>query len=457
MEEAGFPAGVINVVTHAPGEAVPIGDEFFERPEVRCINFTGSSATGRILAERAGRALKRCVLELGGYNPLILLADADLDYAVEAAAFAAFFPSGTDLHVGPEGAGRAADLRVVCGPADQAGRLPAGRRPGGGWHGDRAADQRDGVTGSPRHRPPAPPRRPPSSRSWPWRNSVAGSQPRRGWFGMGATGGADPGGGFPGAGAGCCAGAGAGFRDVAQALAAGRAAAAYLNSPPARDLDGRARGEALEALGAITSLLTGATNGILRRFDADDDHDTDGYATSAAWLAAKTHLGRKDAKAAVRQMRLLGRHPLLDDATASGAVTISWAKEIAGWTGRIDHEELQQDADRILLDAATAGADLDDLKQLAQAAYEAWREREPDPDDDPAGRVVVDRHLRLETTLDGAGRIGGDLTPECAAAVTAVIEALGKSRGPEDMRSPGQRYHDALQEGCELSRVSCRT
>jgi acyl-CoA reductase-like NAD-dependent aldehyde dehydrogenase len=94
MAEAGFPDGVINVVTHAPGEAVPIADEFFERPEVRCINFTGSSATGRILAERAGRHLKRCVLELGGYNPLIVLADADLDYAVEATAFAAFFHQG---------------------------------------------------------------------------------------------------------------------------------------------------------------------------------------------------------------------------------------------------------------------------------------------------------------------------------------------------------------------------
>ncbi len=94
MAEAGFPAGVINVVTHAPGEAAPIADEFFERDEVRCVNFTGSSATGRIIAERAGRALKRCVLELGGYNPLIVLADADLDYAVEASAFAAFFHQG---------------------------------------------------------------------------------------------------------------------------------------------------------------------------------------------------------------------------------------------------------------------------------------------------------------------------------------------------------------------------
>ena len=102
-------------------------------------------------------------------------------------------------------------------------------------------------------------------------------------------------------------------------------------------------------------MLGAAANGLLRRFDADDGHDADGYASSAAWLAAKNHLGRKDAKAAVRQMRLLARHPLLDAATAAGAITVSWAKEIAAWTGRIDHEELQAEADRILLDAAAGG------------------------------------------------------------------------------------------------------
>jgi hypothetical protein len=241
-----------------------------------------------------------------------------------------------------------------------------------------------------------------------------------------------------------------GFGSVADALRVGRALGAYLNSPAAAGLDGPARGEALEQLGVITSLLGAASNGLLRRFDADDGHDADGYASSAAWLAAKNHLGRKDAKAAVRQMRLLARHPLLDAATTAGAVTISWATEIAGWTGRIDDEELQSEADQILLEAAAAGADLDDLKIISQAAYEAWRAQEPDPDDDPRGRGFADRSLYLETTLDGAGRISGDLTPECAAAVTAVIEALGKSRGPEDFRSAGQRYHDALQEGCEL-------
>ena len=92
--EAGLPAGVLNIVTHAPGEAGAIGDELVENPAVRCVNFTGSTETGRRLAEAAGRNLKRLVLELGGYNPLIVLADADLDYAVNATAFGAFLHQG---------------------------------------------------------------------------------------------------------------------------------------------------------------------------------------------------------------------------------------------------------------------------------------------------------------------------------------------------------------------------
>ena len=94
FSEAGLPAGALNVVTHAPGEAATIGDALVEHPAVRCINFTGSTETGRKLAEAAGRNLKRVVLELGGYNPLIVLADADLDYAVDASAFGAFLHQG---------------------------------------------------------------------------------------------------------------------------------------------------------------------------------------------------------------------------------------------------------------------------------------------------------------------------------------------------------------------------
>ena len=93
-EEAGFPAGVVNVVTHAPGAAGEIADAVFDSPDVRCLNLIGGVKTARILGERAGRTLKRTVLELGGYNPLIVLDDVDLDYAVRTATFGSFFHQG---------------------------------------------------------------------------------------------------------------------------------------------------------------------------------------------------------------------------------------------------------------------------------------------------------------------------------------------------------------------------
>jgi len=93
-EEAGFPKGVINVVSHAAGAAGEIADVFFESPEVRVINLIGGVKTARMLAERAGRTLKRTVLELGGYNPMIILDDVDVDYAVRTATFGSFFHQG---------------------------------------------------------------------------------------------------------------------------------------------------------------------------------------------------------------------------------------------------------------------------------------------------------------------------------------------------------------------------
>lgn len=93
-EEAGFPSGVINIVTHAPGEAGPISDEIFENPNVRLVNLIGGVNTARYIAERAGKTLKRTVLELGGYNPMIILDDVDVDYVVEAATFGSFFHQG---------------------------------------------------------------------------------------------------------------------------------------------------------------------------------------------------------------------------------------------------------------------------------------------------------------------------------------------------------------------------
>src|SRR6202521_397226 len=93
-EEAGYPKGVINVVSHAAGAAGEIADVFFESPDVRVINLIGGVKTARMLAERAGRTLKRTVLELGGYNPMIILDDVDVDYAVRTATFGSFFHQG---------------------------------------------------------------------------------------------------------------------------------------------------------------------------------------------------------------------------------------------------------------------------------------------------------------------------------------------------------------------------
>jgi acyl-CoA reductase-like NAD-dependent aldehyde dehydrogenase len=93
-EEAGFPAGVINVVTHAPGAAGEIADVFFERQDVRVINLIGGVKTAKMLAKRAGETLKRTTMELGGYNPMIILDDVDMDYAVRTATFGSFFHQG---------------------------------------------------------------------------------------------------------------------------------------------------------------------------------------------------------------------------------------------------------------------------------------------------------------------------------------------------------------------------
>ena len=92
--EAGIPDGVIQVVTNAPDDAAEVVAALIDAPEVKRINFTGSTGVGKIIAQRAAGHLKPCLLELGGKAPLIVLDDADLDEAVKAAAFGAFMNQG---------------------------------------------------------------------------------------------------------------------------------------------------------------------------------------------------------------------------------------------------------------------------------------------------------------------------------------------------------------------------
>lgn len=90
-EEAGLPAGVLSVIVGAGSD---VGDAMVEHPIPRAISFTGSTAVGRRIGEKAGRAVKRVCLELGGNGPLVVLDDADLDRAVDAAIAGKFLHQG---------------------------------------------------------------------------------------------------------------------------------------------------------------------------------------------------------------------------------------------------------------------------------------------------------------------------------------------------------------------------
>ncbi|MBM2710156.1 aldehyde dehydrogenase [Mesorhizobium caraganae] len=127
LVEAGLPKGVINVVTNDPKDAAAIVETLVAHPAVRRVNFTGSTKVGRIIAQLAGKHLKPALLELGGKAPLVVLDDADVDAAVNAAAFGAYMHQGqicmsTERLVVDE---KIAD-EFVAKLAARASQLPAG-------------------------------------------------------------------------------------------------------------------------------------------------------------------------------------------------------------------------------------------------------------------------------------------------------------------------------------------
>src|SRR5437868_11726540 len=91
MAEAGFPPGTVNLVT---GRGAEVGDAIVESPDVHVVSFTGSSETGKAIALRAAKRLKRVSLELGGKNAVVVLADADLDLAADGILWSAFGTTG---------------------------------------------------------------------------------------------------------------------------------------------------------------------------------------------------------------------------------------------------------------------------------------------------------------------------------------------------------------------------
>ena len=236
-------------------------------------------------------------------------------------------------------------------------------------------------------------------------------------------------------------GTGAGFASPAAALAAVRDGLQYLNSVDAARLPAAAQADCLRGLARAEAAHTAAQARMLAAFSAGGGYEDDGQGSAQVWLRWQTRITRGAAATATGWVKRLAPHPAVGQALASGSLSPSWAREICHWSDRLP-AGLRAGADDILLAAAAGGADLADLAALA----EEMRRRCAGPDKDGDG--FDDRNVWLDVTFGGAGRLAGDLTPACAAALSAVLDALGKKAGPEDNRTAAQRRHDALEEAC---------
>jgi Domain of unknown function (DUF222) len=199
----------------------------------------------------------------------------------------------------------------------------------------------------------------------------------------------------------------------------------------------------LRGLERADAIGTAARASVLAGFTAAQGYCADADYSPRAWLMHKTGITRGAAAAHIAWARRAAEHPLVAAAMAAdGKISESYARAICLWTDRLP-QECREAADEILLAAARAGMSLRDMAELAAQIYE--RSRTDLPDEDP-GRAFEDRGVRLQTTFQGAGVVSGDLTPECAAIVGTVLDALSAPAGAEDTRSHAQRYHDALAE-----------
>ncbi len=168
----------------------------------------------------------------------------------------------------------------------------------------------------------------------------------------------------------------------------------------------------------------------------------DGHHSPRVWLTWQTQSTRRAAANHVAWMRRLGAHPVLAAALADASLAASWARQFAEWSDQLP-EDARDIADVQLLAAAVHGAGPADLAQIAAEQRREHATPDTEPDDG-----FDDRAVRMAATFGGAGRLEGDLTARCAAAVDAVLESLSAIRGPEDDRTTAQRRHDALEEAC---------
>ena len=232
------------------------------------------------------------------------------------------------------------------------------------------------------------------------------------------------------------------FATAAEALQMVRAGLDYLAAADATAMAAEEQARSLRALEQAHSVATAARTAILAAFTAGQGYTADADYSSRAWLIHQTGVTRGAAVAYTAWVRRSQAHPRVAEALAAGEITESVARTLCRWTDKLP-EQRRADADEILAGAAVCGLGLADLAGLFAEIYQRSRAGEPDEDNDES---FGDRALRLVTTLGGAGVLHGDLSPECAAAVQAVLAALSAPAGAEDTRTRAQRCHDALLE-----------
>jgi hypothetical protein len=229
---------------------------------------------------------------------------------------------------------------------------------------------------------------------------------------------------------------------AAEALEMLMSAMRYLAAVDATAMASDEQARCLRVLEQATAVGTAARTSVLSAFTAGQGYSADADYSPRAWLIHKTGVTKASAVAYTAWTRRAAEHPQVVAALAAGELSESYGRTICVWTGKLPGD-CREAADTILVSAALAGMGLRDLAGLAAEIYERSR---PDlPDEDPA-RAFEDRAVRLVTTFQGAGVMHGDLTPECAAVVGTVLDALSAPAGAEDDRTREQRYHDAVQE-----------
>ena len=232
------------------------------------------------------------------------------------------------------------------------------------------------------------------------------------------------------------------FPSVADAMAAVHAGLRFVADADATRLSAQAQAECLRMMEQADAIATAARASVLSGFTTGKGYSADADYSVRAWLIHKTRITKGAAVGHTAWARRTATHPQVVVALTGGELSESYGRTICQWTDRLP-EDCRPAADAILLSAAKAGMDLRELGGLAAEMYE--RSRRDLPDEDP-DRAFGDRGVRLETTFQGAGVLTGDLTPQCAAVVGVVLDALSAPAGAEDDRTREQRYHDALQE-----------